>query len=586
MDQKNRWIALRESIDVAVNKLDRLNVSDTSLALFNVNIVRGRGLFCRAITKKLLAEPSTAPFLASLACIVNSKFPEVGELLIARIVVLYKRGYVDGDRQVVDSTLLFLCELVLQGVVEDVVILQVLQVLLNKKPTDDSIRTAIDILIRVGGYLEQNLSSAMQMVFDRLRGLLQEGTLLNVSQKRITELMRVRRNGLRLKVDVDLDLVLADDKQVHFVDLSEEQDPELLLNYFREESDFEATEAEYEETKKQILPDVEEESEMQPTEPNEKVTDFTDSELQKTQKNIYLTIMSSMSADEAVHKLLRLKKSQRMESAVLVDMIIKCCAQEKTYSKYFGVIGEKLCGMSRQWHETFVEQFQQKYATIYQYEGLQLRNIGRFFGHLLAADTLDPLPTLGCIVLTEKESTSAGRVFVMFLFKALVEEMGIDEVQTLVQDKDLRGNIRGMFPVVDVDYRDRDHINFAINYFTALGLGVLTREMREVLQSLQEPRGRKRRRSGGSGGSRSGSPERSKSGSYSRSSSGSYSRSRSGSYSRSRSGSYSRSRSGSYSRSRSSSRSRSRSGSSSRSRSRSRSFSRSPSRFSPSSPKN
>lgn len=572
MDQKQLWIALQKFINATVNKLDRLNVPETSLALFNVNILRGRGLLCRAMIKRLLAEPSAAPVLASLASIVNSKLSEVGEVLIARVVVLYKRGYVENNRHMVDSTLLFLCELVLQGVVEDVVILQILQVLLNKKPTDDSIRTAIDILVRAGGYLEKSLSLAMQMVFDRLRGLLQEGTLLNVSQKRITELTRLRRNGLRLKLDSDLDLVLAEDRQTHFVDLSENQDPELDLSYFREDSDYEAAEAEYEETKRQILPEAEEEeAEIPATEPQEKVTDFTDAELQKTQKNIYLTIMSSMSADEAVHKLLRLKKTQRMESAVLADMIIKCCAQEKTYSKYFGVIGEKLCSMSRQWHDTFVHQFQEKYATIYQYEGLQLRNMGRFFGHLLAADTLDPLATLGCIVLTESESTSAGRVFVMFLFKALVEELGIDEVQTFVQDKELRGAIRGMFPVVDVDYRDRDHINFAINYFTALGLGILTREMREVAENLEEPRGRKRRRSGDSRGSRSGSSESSRS--YSRSRSGSYSRSRSGSYSRSRSGSYSRSRSRSYSRSRSGSRS--------------RSFSRSPSRSmsGPSSPK-
>ncbi|SGZ54105.1 CIC11C00000001295 [Sungouiella intermedia] len=573
MDQRQLWIDLRNSINTSLNGLTRKNVADTSLALFNVNILRGRGLLCRAIIKRLLSEPSIAPILASLTCIINSKLPEVGETLVARVVVLYKRGYVENNREMVDTTLQFLCELVLQAVVEDVVILQVLQVLLNKEPTDDSIRTAIDILVRAGGFLEQNLAPAMQMVFDRLRGLLQEGRLLNASQKRITELMRLRRNGLRLKVDIDLDLVPGEDKQTQFVDLSEKQDPELELSYFRQDNDYEAAEAEYEEMKKQILPEVEEEeSETQIVKAQEKVMDFTDSELQKMQKNIYLTIMSSMSADEGVHKLLRLKRTQKMENGVLVDMIIKCCAQEKTYSKYFGVIGEKLCGMNRHWHDTFVQQFQEKYATIYQYEGLQLRNMGKFFGHLIASDTLDPKETLGCITLTEEASTSAGRVFVMFLFKALVEELGIEEVQQMVQDTELRVGIRGMFPVVDVDDRDRDHLNFAINYFTAIGLGVLTREMREVLENLPEPRGRKR--------SRSNSRSRSGSGSYSRSRSGSYS---SGSYSRSRSGSYSRSRSGSYSRSRSPTRSRSpaRSRSPSESRSRSRSFSRSPSRSIP-----
>lgn len=546
---------MRDSIDNSVLKLKRQNVMETSLALFNVNVLRGRGLLCRAIVKRLLLNKSDAPILASLACIINSKIPEVGEALVARVVVLYKRGYVENDREIVDATLLFLCELVLQGVVDDVVILQVLQILLDKAPTDDSIRTAIDILTRVGGYLEQNLKLAVRMVFDRLRNLLQEGKLLNSSWKRITEFMRLRRTGLKLTLDSALDLVEGEDKQTQFVDLSEKQDPELELNYFQHDNDYDAAEARYEELKRQILPEASEEEsavKTQKEKEQEKVTDYTDAELLKSQKNIYLTIMSSMSADEAVHKLLRLKKAQTMDNELLVDMIIKCCAQEKTYSKYFGVIGEKLCGMGRQWNDTFVCQFQEKYNTIYQYEGAQLRNIGKFFGHLLAADVLEPRNTLGCIILTEKDTTSAGRVFIKFLFQSMVEELGIDELQKIIQDKELRGYIQGMFPVIDATDDDDSHLLFAINYFTAIGLGILTREMRDVYDHLpREARGRKRSRSGSER-----SPSYSRS--YSTSRSGSYSGSRSGSYSRSRSGSYSRSRSGSFSRSPSHSRSRSR----------------------------
>lgn len=575
MDQQLLWLALRESIDSDLKRLSAHNVAEVSVLLFKVNVRRGRGLLCRAIMKRLLENSADAPLLASLLCIINSKLPEVGETLVARVIVQFKNAYVENNRLLVDSTLLFLCELVLQGVVEEVILLQVLQVLLDKSPTDDSIRTASNVLERTGAYLERVLISAAQIVFDRLRTLLQDGKLLHVSQRRITELMRLRRAGLTLRVDPALDLVLSDDKQTQFVDLSEKQDPELELNYFRYDSDFEAAETEYAEEIKQILPEVEEEEKEElatEAQEAEKVTDFTDAELLAKQKTIYLTIMSSMSADEAVHKLMKLKRAQRLDNDLLIDMIIKCCAQEKTYSKYFGVIGEKICRMSRHWHDTFVGQFQQKYSTIYQYEGAQLRNIGKFFGHLLAADILEPQNTLGCIVLTEKDTTSAGRVFIKFLFQALVEELGIDELQQILHDDELRGYIQGMFPVVDATTDDESHLLFSINYFTAIGLGVLTQEMREILKSLPPPRGRSRGRSDVDlQGSRSRSG--SSSGSYSRSRSGSYSRSRSGSYSRSRSGSYSRS--GSESRSRS--RSRSRSGSRARlgSRSRSRSYSRS-----------
>lgn len=574
MDQRKLWISLRESINAAISDLNRFNVVETSLKLFSVNILRGRGLLCRAIIKKLLVDKANAPVLASLACVVNSKLPEVGETLVARVVILFKRGYVSDDGETVDATLLFICELVLQGVCDDVLVLQVLQVLLDKAPTPDSIRTAANVIERVGGHLEQKLKPALNMVFDRLRDLLQEGKFGTGTQRLITELMRLRRSGLVLKLDQKLDLVEGIDKQTQFVDLSEKQDAELELNYFQSDSDYEAAEAEYAEAKKQILPEISEEEGLVKLEERKsdllsKVTDYTDAELLASQKNIYLTIMSSMSADEAVHKLLKVKKTQKMESDLLVDMIVKCCAQEKTYSKYFGVIGEKLCGMSRQWHATFARQFVEKYNTIYQYEGVQLRNIGKFFGHLLAADVLDPSETLGCIKLTESDTTSAGRVFIKFLFQAMVEELGISEVQKIVQDEELRRHIQGMFPVVDATEDDDSHLLFAINYFTAIGLGVLTQEMRDVYANLPR-RGRKRSRSHGleSGSSRSGSYSRSRSGSYSRSRSRSYSRSRSRSrsYSRSRS----RSRSGSYSRSPSHSRSRSRSRSGSQTRERRR----------------
>ena len=76
--------------------------------------------------------------------------------------------------------------------------------------------------------------------------------------------------------------------------------------------------------------------------------------------------------------------------------------------------------------------------------------------------------------------------------------------------------------MINVDGKDADAIRFSINFFTAIGLGVLTEEMRYVLDNLSEPeeeddRGRSRSRS------------------YSRSASSSSYNSRSRSYSRSQS---------------------------------------------------
>lgn len=51
------------------------------------NLIRGRGLFCRAMMKSQMASPSFTPVYAALVAVVNTKFPEIGELLLKRVIL-------------------------------------------------------------------------------------------------------------------------------------------------------------------------------------------------------------------------------------------------------------------------------------------------------------------------------------------------------------------------------------------------------------------------------------------------------------------------------------------------------------------
>ena len=51
------------------------------------NLVRGRGLFCRSVMKSQMASPTYTPVFAALVAVVNTKFPEIGELLLHRLVL-------------------------------------------------------------------------------------------------------------------------------------------------------------------------------------------------------------------------------------------------------------------------------------------------------------------------------------------------------------------------------------------------------------------------------------------------------------------------------------------------------------------
>ncbi len=63
------------------------NIKAILVEVFRENLVRGRGLFCRSMMKSQLASPSFSAVYAGLMAVVNTKFPEIGELLLGRLVL-------------------------------------------------------------------------------------------------------------------------------------------------------------------------------------------------------------------------------------------------------------------------------------------------------------------------------------------------------------------------------------------------------------------------------------------------------------------------------------------------------------------
>ncbi len=111
------------------------------------------------------------------------------------------------------------------------------------------------------------------------------------------------------------------------------------------------------------------------------IEDLTGTDLVNLRRIIYLTIMNALGYEEAVHKLLKiqLKEGQEIE---LCNMIIECCSQERTYSKFYGLVGERLCKLNRVWFDCFQQAFGSYYETIHRYETNRLRNIARFLATL------------------------------------------------------------------------------------------------------------------------------------------------------------------------------------------------------------
>lgn len=186
---------------------------------------------------------------------------------------------------------------------------------------------------------------------------------------------------------------------------------------------------------------------------------------------------SSLSGDEAAHKLLRLKVANNLKKTV-VDIIIKSSLQESTFSKFYSILSERVITFHRSWQIAYNETFEKNYTEdIEDFETEQLRILGKLWGHLISYEFL-PMKCLTIIKLTEEDSCPQGRIFIKFLFQELVNELGLNELQTRLASIKLEG----MFPLEG----DADHIRYSINFFTAIGLGVLTEKMRSQLTIVQE----------------------------------------------------------------------------------------------------
>lgn len=497
--QRQSWEALRKSINGLVNKVNIGNITNLVQDLFRENLVRGRGLIARAIIRAQMASPGFTNVYAALLSILNSKLPELGDLVLRRILLQFRRAYRRNDKIVCKACMKLLAHLVNQKMVHELLALQ-LAMLLLEKLTDDSVELCVEFMQEVGQVLQDISPQAFRAINDRLRVIAQEGTVDTRVQYIIEGFQRTVATKFAEYPGVipELDLVEEEDKITHEVDLL---DPDIkadeMLNIFKaEEPDvFLKNEAAWADLSAEILgeqggeegeaetsedSEAEEEEEFeQPAEkPTVEIHDMTEKDTIALRKTIYLTIMSSANYEECLHKILKLNIKEGQEIQVCT-MLIDCNAMERTFQRFYPLQAERLCRLKPVYQECFMGCLERQYNMIHHLETNKIRSTAKFFAHLLHTDAL-PWACLELFVLTEQATTSASRIFIKVLFQEFAEQMGLRSLHARLHDPTLAPHLHGIFPT--------DHpknIRFSINFFTAIGLGALTSGLRELLTSLQ-----------------------------------------------------------------------------------------------------
>jgi len=289
--------------------------------------------------KSQMASPTFTHVFAGLVAVVNTKFPELGELLLKRIILQLKRAFKRNDKPVLLAAAKFIAHLVNQQVAHEILALELLTLLLEK-PTDDSVEVAVGFIKECGSLLQDVSPQGLHGIFERFRGILHEGEIDKRVQFMIEGLFAIRKAQFQgfPAVLPELDLVDQEDQITHELSLDDEFDQESSLDIFKVDPDFVENEKKYDAVKKEILgdnpagevedgdkdsgdeddsDDSEDEEDEEEREARMIIQDETETNLVNLRRTIYLTIMSSVDFEEAGHKLLKIKLEPGQEVSQL-----------------------------------------------------------------------------------------------------------------------------------------------------------------------------------------------------------------------------------------------------------------------------
>ncbi|KAM7250011.1 hypothetical protein ACFE04_021894 [Oxalis oulophora] len=273
--QRFTWDALRKGINSIVNKVSATNIKDIIPELFTENLIRGRGIYVRSCIKSQMASPAFTQVFASLIAIVNTKFLEIGNLLLRRLVLQLNRSYKLSGKPRFLASVKFIANLVNQQVAHEILALQLLILMLENRTQDSHFR---DILHK--GEIDKRVQFMIEGLFAIRKAKFQGCPAVNPK----------------------IDLAEPEDQFTHEISLNDKINPEFDLDIFKIYSDFPETEKRYEEFKRSIIgvgveeecsdsdsDSDEEESSLDESEEQMKINDETEMDLINLRRTIYLT---------------------------------------------------------------------------------------------------------------------------------------------------------------------------------------------------------------------------------------------------------------------------------------------------------
>lgn len=509
--QRCQWDENKKKITGLINRANGSNLTVIVKELFNCNLIRYKGLFSSALIKAQELSPAYTDVYAALLAVINTRIRSLGSLVINRIILNYRQAFLNNNKARCMSLARFVAHLINQEVVHEALGFQMIDHLINRnKPSSASIEIAITLLRECGAKLEILNPRCLLDDFRILRDLSLEKDYDTRTHGMIDMIHVTKKDKFRENPPIrpDLDLIAEDDKVTHSILLTDPKKEDFLMecNYFKYDPKWTENEKKYDEFKKTLLEEdddysddssdysdddedkddqghvktvkIKEEEDKKDVKPI--VIDATGKDLIAFRRTVYLTIRSSISHEEVVHKLLKSKIDPELHDE-LCQMILDCCGQERTYESICGLTAAKLCHLNRrEFAPKFEKLFELFYSTVHRFETIKIRNVAKFYANLLTTESID-WSCLLCLKLRENATSSAGRCFIKFLFTELVAILSLRVLVEYINDPAKEHAFKELFPT-----DEEQDIRFSINFFTCSGLGELTEKLRQELTSRQE----------------------------------------------------------------------------------------------------
>ncbi|VBB34835.1 unnamed protein product [Acanthocheilonema viteae] len=152
--QRLDWERLKKRIHGQVNKANTSNLLNVVRDLLRENIIRGRGLLARSIIQAQSYSPTFSNVYAALVAVINSHFPNIGMLIIHRLLIQFKRCYKRNDKISTVTISKFIAHLINQQVIHEILALEMM-ILMLENPTDDSVEVTVAFLKECGAKLSE-----------------------------------------------------------------------------------------------------------------------------------------------------------------------------------------------------------------------------------------------------------------------------------------------------------------------------------------------------------------------------------------------------------------------------------------------